>query len=93
MPGESEVANAGGTARDAFLGYTYQAEVGLLELTRRRVASADPEWSLTIEAFDDVAFERDTSPEEFLQTKHSRSAASSSRTSANQRAAVSVSRA
>jgi hypothetical protein len=74
MPGESDVANPGGTARDAFLGYTYQAEIALLELTRRRIASADPEWSLTIEVFDDVAFERDASPEEFLQTKHSRSA-------------------
>jgi hypothetical protein len=69
MPGESDAAIAGGTARDAFLGYTYQAEIALLELTRRRIASADPEWSLTIEVFDDVAFERDGSPEEFLQTK------------------------
>jgi hypothetical protein len=74
MPGESDAAIAGGTARDAFLGYTYQAEIALLELTRRRIASADPEWSLTIEVFDDVAFERDGSPEEFLQTKHSRDA-------------------
>jgi hypothetical protein len=74
MPGKGDVADAGGTARDAFLGYTYQAEVALLELTRRRIASADPEWSLTIEVVDDVAFERDASPEEFFQTKHSRNA-------------------
>jgi len=74
MAGEINAASVGGRARDAFLGYTYQSEVALLELTRRRIASADPEWSLTIEVFDDVAFERDGSLEEFFQTKHSRNA-------------------
>src|SRR4051794_22096684 len=65
---------ADGTARPAFLGYIYQAEVALLELTRRRIASFKPDWALTIEVYDDVTFERDASPEGFLQTKHSRDA-------------------
>jgi hypothetical protein len=61
-----------GTARDAFLGYVYQAEVALLELTRRRSESAEPAWSLTIEVFDDVAFQRgEETPLEFLQSKGS----------------------
>jgi hypothetical protein len=69
---ESSTPGKPGTARDAFLGYVYQAEVALLGLTRRRVESANPEWALTIEVFDDVAFQRGKeSPEEFLQSKGS----------------------
>ena len=67
-----ERADVAGTARDAFLGYVYQADVALLELTRRRVESANPEWALTIEVFDDVAFQRGSEPPEvFLQSKGS----------------------
>jgi hypothetical protein len=66
------------TAAQSLLGYLYQVEVALLELIRRsRGPSVDPALALSIERFDNVAFERAGSAEEILQTKHSLYAAKS----------------
>jgi hypothetical protein len=61
----------GGTGHGAAasaLGYVYQAVAGLLELVRR--AKNEPSTKLTIERFDDVAFEGEGRARELLQTKH-----------------------
>lgn len=56
------------SAADAALGYLYQAEVGLLEFVRR--SKDEPALAMSIELFDDVAFEAEGTPMELLQTKH-----------------------
>jgi hypothetical protein len=55
-------------AAPSALGYAYQAEAALVELVRR--AKVEPATKLTIERYDDVAFETDGRPRELLQTKH-----------------------
>lgn len=56
------------SAADSALGYLYQAEAGLLEFVRR--SKDEPALAMSIELFDDVAFEEGGAPTELLQTKH-----------------------
>ena len=62
------MSGRGHGAAPSALGYAYQAEVALVELVRR--AKVEPATKLTIERYDDVAFEGDGRPRELLQTKH-----------------------
>jgi C-terminal domain 7 of the ABC-three component (ABC-3C) systems len=50
------------------LGYLYQCQWPLLELLQRSVDR--PDCAITIEQYDDVAWERDGTPQELLQLKH-----------------------
>jgi hypothetical protein len=59
---------SGHGAAASALGYAYQAEAALVELVRR--AKVEPATKLTIEKYDDVAFEADGRPRELLQSKH-----------------------
>jgi hypothetical protein len=60
------------TAGPQLLGYLYQVDVALVELiTRSRGRIVDPAVGLSIEKYDDVAFETGATPTEVLQTKHS----------------------
>jgi hypothetical protein len=59
---------SGHGAAPSALGYAFQAEAALVELVRR--AKIEPATKLTIERYDDVAFEDDGRPRELLQTKH-----------------------
>jgi hypothetical protein len=56
------------SAAAAALGYLHQAEVALLELSRR--SRVEPKVAMSLEMFDDVAFENDGKPIELLQVKH-----------------------
>jgi hypothetical protein len=60
--------SAGHGAAPSALGYAYQAEAALVELVRR--AKIEPATKLTIERYDDVAFESEGRPRELLQSKH-----------------------
>jgi hypothetical protein len=62
------VSASGHGAAPSALGYAFQAEVGLVELVRR--AKVEPATKLTMERYDDVAFESEGWPRELLQTKH-----------------------
>lgn len=56
------------SASDSVLGYLFQCRVALLESIRRiRTGEAD---AVTIESLDDIAFEKNGTPTELLQTKH-----------------------
>jgi hypothetical protein len=59
---------AGHSAAASALGYVFQVEIALVELVRR--ARSEPSTRLTIERYDDVAFDSDGTPRELLQTKH-----------------------
>jgi hypothetical protein len=61
---------SGHGAAASALGYAYQAEAALVELVRR--AKLEPATKLTIERYDDVAFETEGRPayRELLQSKH-----------------------
>jgi hypothetical protein len=56
------------TAAPQALGYLFQVRYALLLLLRR--GREDPGAELSIERFDDIAFERYGTPEDLLQTKH-----------------------
>jgi hypothetical protein len=56
-------------AAPAALGYLYQIQLALLELVRR--GKAEPSLAVSLEVFDDVAFEVGGDPVEMLQSKHS----------------------
>jgi C-terminal domain 7 of the ABC-three component (ABC-3C) systems len=60
-------ARSHGAAPSA-LGYAYQSEAALVELVRR--AKTEPATKLTIERYDDVAFEQEGRPRDLLQSKH-----------------------
>jgi hypothetical protein len=62
------MSGTGHGAAPPALGYAYQAEVALVEFVRR--AKIESATKLTIERYDDVAFETDGRPRELLQTKH-----------------------
>jgi len=53
------------SANAASLGYFYQARFALLKLLQ-----AEPDAEMSLERFDDIAFEQDGTPTELLQTKH-----------------------
>ena len=56
------------TAAPQALGYLFQVRYALLSLLRR--GREDPGTEMSIERFDDIAFEHEGTPEELLQTKH-----------------------
>ncbi len=56
------------SASASMLGYVYQARYALLLLLRRN--KLDSNVRLTIEKFDDVAFDSGGGPDELIQTKH-----------------------
>lgn len=62
------MTNEDHTAAESALGYLYQAEVGLLEFIKR--SRAEPSLRLSLEVFDDIAFEQEGVPRDLLQTKH-----------------------
>jgi hypothetical protein len=64
----SASTGSGHGAAPSALGYAYQAETALVELVRR--AKVEPATKLTVERYDDVAFEAEGRPRELLQTKH-----------------------
>jgi hypothetical protein len=55
-------------ARFSALGYLYQSQWPLVELLRR--GADEPDAAVTIELYDDVAWEEDGTPTELLQVKH-----------------------
>ncbi len=64
MGAKKDQFNAAGSAA----GYIYQVRLGLAEALR--FAYADSGVEISIEKFDDVAFDREGSPFELLQAKH-----------------------
>lgn len=56
------------TAGESKLGYLYQSRYALLRALRD--GKKNPALSISIEKFDDVAFEQDDRPIELIQTKH-----------------------
>lgn len=56
------------TAAPQALGYLYQVRYALLSVLRH--GRENPQCELSVERFDDIAFEREGTPEELLQTKH-----------------------
>ena len=54
------------TAAASALGYFYQVRYALVVLLQPQ----NPESTISIEKFDDIAFEQDGEPVELLQTKH-----------------------
>jgi len=56
------------SAAEAALGYLYQAKWALLELLRG--SAARPEAAISLELYDDVAWDETGSPTELLQLKH-----------------------
>jgi hypothetical protein len=72
------VAGPGSTAFEAsgpFLGYLYQCRYALLLLLQRLKTDAAAE--VSIERFDDVAFEKSGDPHELIQSKHQKGQPSS----------------
>jgi hypothetical protein len=62
------VSQSSHSAASSALGYLYQSQWPLLELLRR---SGDrPDWAITLELHDDVAWEQDGTATELLQLKH-----------------------
>jgi len=55
-------------AASSALGYLYQSQWPLVELLRR--SAGEPDAAITIELYDDVAWEQDGTPKELLQLKH-----------------------
>jgi C-terminal domain 7 of the ABC-three component (ABC-3C) systems len=55
-------------ASSSALGYLYQSEWPLVELLRR--GGAEPDAAVTVELYDDVAWEEEGVPTELLQVKH-----------------------
>jgi hypothetical protein len=66
MPTSSRPTSNTFSARPAALGYLYQVRFALLLLMSRGY----PDGRITIEKFDDVAFDTDGTPTELLQLKH-----------------------
>src|SRR4051794_19300947 len=64
----AKVVRRKASAAESMLGYLHQCRCALLLLLQRATVHPDPE--LSIERFDDVAFERAGSPQEVVQTKH-----------------------
>lgn len=56
------------SAAASLLGYIYQCRLALLESLKR--LKSDPDIAVAIETLDDVVFEKDGSPTEFIQVKH-----------------------
>lgn len=61
-------------AQDQALGYLYQVRYALLLLIKAGIE--DPEAQISIECLDDIAFEKNGTPVELIQTKHHRNRAS-----------------
>ena len=61
-------ASGGHDAASSALGYLYQSQWPLVELLVR--GADQPDAAITIELYDDVAWEEDGSPTELLQVKH-----------------------
>ena len=61
------MASSDHSAIPSVLGYQYQTNWGLYELLRNRVSR--PDHALTLEMFDDVAWDADGRPTDLLQLK------------------------
>jgi hypothetical protein len=71
MAGEGGAAGVRGdshSAAAAAVGYLYQGKMALLELLRG--SASRPESAISVELYDDVAWEENGSPTELLQLKH-----------------------
>ena len=76
MPGQFSAQ-----AQDQALGYLYQVRYALLLFLKAGID--DPEAQISIEALDDIAFEKNGTAAELIQTKHHRNKASLSDSSSD----------